>query len=109
MGTTVTDASTITGTIAAPGRIDKALAEASGLSRERIKALIAEGMVAIGGKPATSASAKVAADATFTIEVPPAAEAAARPQDIPLEVVYEDEYLIVIDKPAGMVVHPAAG
>ena len=99
----------VEGVILSPGRLDKALAEASGLSRERIKALIAEGMVAIGGKPATSASAKVAADAAFTIEVPPAAEAAARPQDIPLEVVYEDEHLIVIDKPAGMVVHPAAG
>jgi len=90
-------------------RLDKALAEASGLSRERIKALIGEGRVALGETPATSPSAKLGAAMPFTITVPPAAEAQAQPQDIPLTIVFEDEHLIVIDKPAGMVVHPAAG
>lgn len=100
----------ITGVLETGGeRLDKALSAASGLSRERVKALIAEGRVSVGGKPAGSASAKPAAGTHWSIDVPPAAEAEARPQDIPLTVVYEDEHLIVIDKPAGLVVHPAAG
>ncbi|MDD3799255.1 MAG: RluA family pseudouridine synthase [Novosphingobium sp.] len=90
-------------------RLDKALAEASGLSRERVKALLGEGRVMLDGKPVSSASAKPAAGTHFAIAVPPAAEAAARPQDIPLDIVFEDEHLVVVDKPAGLVVHPAAG
>tara|TARA_A100001391_G_scaffold66729_3_gene42438 strand:+ start:21520 stop:22467 length:948 start_codon:yes stop_codon:yes gene_type:complete len=99
----------LTGTLASPGRLDKALAEASELSRERIKALIAEGMVEVDGKVATSPSAKVRADLRFVIHLPPPDDPQARPQDIPLTVVFEDAHLIVVDKPAGMVVHPAAG
>lgn len=99
----------LTGTLASPGRLDKALAEASELSRERIKALIAEGMVEVDGKVATSPSAKVQADLRFVIHLPPPDDPQARPQDIPLTVVFEDAHLIVVDKPAGMVVHPAAG
>lgn len=99
----------ITGTLAGGQRLDKALAEASGLSRERVKALIVEGAVSIGGETVTQAAGKAIEGAEFAIAVPPAAEAAARPQDIPLKVVFEDQHLIVIDKPAGLVVHPAAG
>ncbi|MDC8754358.1 RluA family pseudouridine synthase [Erythrobacter sp. sf7] len=99
----------ITGTIVAPARLDKALAEATNLSRARVQALIEEGRVEVAGKPAASASMKVAEGAPFRIAVPPAAEAAAAPEAIPLVIAYEDEHLIVIDKPAGMVVHPAAG
>ena len=99
----------ITGTIAAPARLDKALADATELSRARVQALIGEGRVELDGAPATSPSAKVAAGAPFAIQVPPAAEAVAQPQDIPLDVAFEDEHLIVVNKPAGMVVHPAAG
>lgn len=90
-------------------RLDKALSEASGLSRERVKALLGEGRVTLNGARANSASMKPAAGTQFAIAVPPAATAAAEPQDIPLDVVYEDEALIVVDKPAGLVVHPAAG
>ncbi len=90
-------------------RLDKALAEASGLSRERVKALLGEGRITLDGQPAPGASAKTVAGARFAIAVPPAAEAQAAPQAIPLTVVYEDDDLIVIDKPAGLVVHPAAG
>lgn len=90
-------------------RLDKALAEATGLSRGRIQALIAEGRVRVAGAPATSASAKPGADARYVIEIPPAAPSAAQPQDIPLDIVFEDEHLIVVNKPAGLVVHPAAG
>ena len=103
------DGKLISGRFVAGGRLDKGLAEASGLSRARVQALIASGAVTVDGKAATQPSAKVLADAPFTISVPPAVDPEARAQDIPLEVVFEDEHLIVVDKPAGLVVHPAAG
>lgn len=99
----------IEGTVRAAGRLDKALADASGLSRERVKSLIAECAITVDGQIATSGSTKVADGATFLIALPPLAPLDAQPQDIPLAVVFEDEALIVVDKPAGMVVHPAAG
>jgi 23S rRNA pseudouridine1911/1915/1917 synthase len=98
----------ITGVLEAGLRLDKALAEASGLSRERVKALMGEGRVTIAGKRALQASAR-STGADFAIDVPPPADASAAPEAIPLVIVYEDEHLIVVDKPAGMVVHPAAG
>jgi len=102
--------SIIEGVIAAGGeRLDKALATASGLSRERVKALLGEGRIALAGKVASQASLKLAEGTAFRIIVPRAAPAEAAPQDIPLVITYEDEHLIVIDKPAGLVVHPAAG
>lgn len=104
-----TGESIISGTLTGGERLDKALAEASGLSRERVKALLGEGRVLLGGKVAGQASFKPAADVIFEIRVPEAVPAEAQAQDIPLNVVYEDDYLIVIDKPAGLVVHPAAG
>lgn len=99
----------IPASVGSGARLDKVLAEASGLSRARVQALLAEGQISIAGKPAASPSAKAAAGTAFAITVPPAIEAAARPQDIALVVAYEDAHLIVIDKAAGMVVHPAAG
>lgn len=99
----------ISGIIASAGRLDKALADATELSRARVQALIAGGHIEVDGAPASSPSAKVAEGARFAITVPPAAEAAAQPQDIPLDIAYEDAHLIVVNKPAGMVVHPAAG
>ncbi|MFY7745783.1 MAG: RluA family pseudouridine synthase [Erythrobacter sp.] len=99
----------ITGTIPAPARLDKALAEATGLSRARVQGLIDEGRVDVAGKTATSASAKVAAGVPFRIILAAAMPAEALPEDIPLTIAYEDAHLIVIDKPAGMVVHPAVG
>jgi 23S rRNA pseudouridine1911/1915/1917 synthase len=98
----------ITGVLEAGVRLDKALAEASGLSRERVKALIGDGRVSLHGKQVSHASAKSAGGA-FAIIVPDPVDATAAPQDIPLVIAYEDEHLIVVDKPAGMVVHPAAG
>ncbi len=100
---------TLTGTLSSAGRLDKALAGASDLSRERVKALIGEGKVEVDGVRATSASAKVQAGASFAVHIPPPSDPQAYPQDIPLEIVFEDEHLVVVDKPAGMVVHPAAG
>ena len=102
--------SIISGVIAEGGqRLDKALAEASGLSRERIKALLEDGRVLLDGRAAAQVRFKAAAGARFEICVPAAIPLQAEAQDIPLVVVYEDADLIVIDKPAGMVVHPAAG
>ncbi|HUD28585.1 MAG TPA: RluA family pseudouridine synthase [Novosphingobium sp.] len=104
------NANIIEGLVREPGgRLDKALAEASGLSRERVKALMGEGRVRLSGAPVAQASLKVEPGTPFAIEVPEAAPAEAVAQDIPLAVVFEDEHLIVVDKPAGLVVHPAAG
>ena len=99
----------LTGVLTSPGRLDKALAEASGLSRERIKALIAEGAVTIGKTVAKSASAKVQGEENWRIALPAPTPLDTPAQDIPLVIVYEDNDLLVVDKPAGMVVHPAAG
>ena len=100
----------IEGVIAEGGeRLDKALASASGLSRERIKALMAEGRIALDGKTVAQGSSKPAAGTPFAIRVPAAIPAEAVAQDIPLVIVHEDEHLVVVDKPAGLVVHPAAG
>lgn len=80
------------------------------LSRERVKALILEGCVVGSARQRVSDPAlKVAFGQTFSIAVPAPTESAAQAQNIALNVVYEDADLIVVDKPAGMVVHPAAG
>lgn len=108
--TVVRGESIIEGVVPAGGqRLDKALAEASGLSRERVKALLGEGRILLAGQPITQASAKPAEGTPFRIMVPEAAPAQAEAQDIPLSIAFEDEHLIVVDKPAGLVVHPAAG
>jgi len=103
------DENILHGTLTEGGRLDKALAEASGLTRERIKALIGEGRVLLAGRAVSQPSFKVTAGTAWTVDVPAAAPAEALAQDIPLSVVHEDAHLIVIDKPAGLVVHPAAG
>lgn len=103
------DAEIITGTLDHPGRLDKALADASGLSRERVKKLIGDGWVDIGDRVATNPAARAEAGTRFRIRVPPPVPLEVEPQAIPLAIAYEDEHLVVVDKPAGMVVHPAAG
>ena len=90
-------------------RLDKALAELlPDLSRERLKSLIVEGEVTADGRT-LNPSMKVAAGQLFAVNIPAPAEAEAIAQDIPLNIVHEDADLIVVDKPAGLVVHPAAG
>jgi 23S rRNA pseudouridine1911/1915/1917 synthase len=103
------DGEIITGTLTGGQRLDKALAEASGLSRERVKALISDGAITVAGKPVVQVSGKAADGAEYAIALPPASDPVAQPQDIPLNVVFEDADLIVVDKPAGLVVHPAVG
>lgn len=96
-----------------PARLDKALSrdvpEQAALSRSRLAKLIAEGAVSRRGEVLTSPRASVAAGDVLTIEVPEPEPTDMVAEEIPLEVVYEDDDLIVIDKPAGMVVHPAPG
>ena len=95
---------------AAGRRLDSVLADAvDGLSRSRVKMLIVDGHVSLRGTPLRQPSRKVAAGESFTLIVPDAAPATPVGQDIPLNVLYEDDDLIVIDKPAGLVVHPAPG
>lgn len=92
-------------------RIDRLLADAlEHLSRNRIQALMAAGHVHdAGGVALRDPSAKARPGATYTVHEPPPTPAEPAPQAIALDVVYEDAHLIVVDKPAGLVVHPAAG
>jgi 23S rRNA pseudouridine1911/1915/1917 synthase len=91
-------------------RLDRALADAiPTLSRERLKALIRSGAVEAGGKPLRDPALKVHGEEAIRVAVPDPAPAHNEPQDIPLTIVFEDEHLLVVDKPAGLVVHPAAG
>lgn len=91
-------------------RLDKWLADAAGnLSRTRVQALINDGHVTGPDGPAQDMSRKVRADETYTLHVPPPAPARPDAEDIPLDILYEDADLIVLVKPAGLVVHPAPG
>lgn len=91
-------------------RLDRALASAlPTLSRERIKGLISSGQVSRAGIPVRDPAIKAQAGEGFAITVPAPTPAHNQAQDLNLHVVFEDEHLIVVDKPAGMVVHPAAG
>jgi 23S rRNA pseudouridine1911/1915/1917 synthase len=89
-------------------RLDSYLAERLELSRSRIEQLIAEGKVELNGKQPRKRDRPRPGD-RIVVEVPPPEAATARPEDIPLDIVYQDPHLLVIDKPAGMVVHPAPG
>jgi 23S rRNA pseudouridine1911/1915/1917 synthase len=91
-------------------RLDRLLAGAlEELSRSRIKPLIKEGLVLLNEEPVLNPAHKVRAGDIYKITVPEAAESEPEPEDIPLDIIFEDKHLIVINKPAGMVVHPAAG
>ena len=91
-------------------RLDRALADAvPTLSRERLKALIRSGAVEAGGKLVRDPAIKVRGDEALRVAVPEPTPAHNEAQDIPLTIVFEDEHLLVVDKPAGLVVHPAAG
>jgi 23S rRNA pseudouridine1911/1915/1917 synthase len=102
-----------TWTVEAPqagARLDRWLADAlPDQSRSRLKALIEDGRVTIGGTTIDDPSRKVRAGDRIALSIPPAAPATPQAESIPLVVVYEDAHLIVVDKPAGMVVHPAPG
>ncbi len=95
-------------------RLDRFLAErpelvAAHLSRSRIKALIEEGRVLLRGAPARDPAKKLASGDAVALDVPPPEPAEPQAEDIALTIVHEDAHVIVIDKPAGLVVHPASG
>lgn len=90
-------------------RLDKALSEIfPTLSRARLQALLAEGVVTRDGAAVSTASAK-ALPGLYAVALPAVVSAIPQPEDIPLTILFEDAHLVVIDKPAGMAVHPAPG
>ena len=90
-------------------RIDKYIAdEIPELSRSVVQRLIKQGRVTVGGE-ATKSSYRVEAGDEIVVRIPPPESLEVRPESIPLDIVYEDEDIMVVNKPAGMVVHPAYG
>ena len=89
-------------------RLDRFLASSLALSRSQLQRLIKDGCVLVAGK-AAKANQPVKPGQDISIDVPEPIEAAPAAEDLPLPIVYQDKDLIVVDKPAGMVVHPAAG
>jgi len=101
---------TVIGAAADGVRLDRALAGAlPDLSRERLKALIAEGHVWRDGAAVRDPAVKAREGQSFSVAVPTARALHNEAQDIPLVIPFEDEHLLLVDKPAGLVVHPAAG
>ena len=91
-------------------RLDQALtAVAPGLSRSQVQRLIKDGRVTTGGRVCERSSVTVAEGESYVLDIPPAVPSEHVPQDLPLEILHEDEDLVVVNKPPGMVVHPAAG
>ncbi|WP_294409030.1 RluA family pseudouridine synthase [uncultured Ruminococcus sp.] len=90
-------------------RVDKFLAaQLDGLTRSGIQKLITAGSVLVGGKPADK-NYKLRSGDVVDVTIPDPEVLDVRPQDIPVDIVYEDDSLLVVNKPKGMVVHPAAG
>jgi 23S rRNA pseudouridine1911/1915/1917 synthase len=90
-------------------RLDRFVTDKLGLSRVRVQALIRAGHVHGPEGPLADPGSKVRAGQLVRIDVPPPVPAGPAPENLPLVIVHEDEHLIVVDKPAGLVVHPAAG
>ena len=90
-------------------RADILLSEASGLSRSRVASLMAEGCCLLAGKPCQKAGIRPAPGQELLLTVPEPRPAAPQPEDLPLEILYQDADLAVVVKPRGMVTHPAAG
>ena len=105
---------TITAPLEAAGeRLDRflaaGLAAPSPLSRTRLKALILDGAVTENGAAVTDPSQSVQAEAKYAVLLPPVREATPQAEDIPLDIMFEDDHVIVLNKPSGMVVHPGPG
>jgi 23S rRNA pseudouridine1911/1915/1917 synthase len=91
-------------------RVDQALASLlSGISRSQVQRLLKDGRVRLGERTLTKASEVLQVGTTLTVDLPEPAVADAAPEDIPLDILYEDEQIVVVNKAPGMVVHPAAG
>ncbi|TSA84671.1 RluA family pseudouridine synthase [Deinococcus detaillensis] len=94
---------------AVAGRLDAALSELSGVSRSQVAQLIASGQVLVDGQLAAKSSVKLRGGETLSLTLPPPRSAHVLPEDVILEVLYEDDALIALNKPAGMTTHPAPG
>ncbi|MGB8984687.1 MAG: RluA family pseudouridine synthase [Anaerolineales bacterium] len=93
-----------------PERLDKFLVGLlQEFSRSRLQALIAGGLVEVDGQAAKKAGQMLESGSSVTVRIPPPAPTSLLAEEIPLDIVFENEELIVVNKPAGMVVHPAAG
>jgi 23S rRNA pseudouridine1911/1915/1917 synthase len=91
-------------------RIDKALGDLhEGVTRSRVQGLIEQGQVTLNGAVCLQPSKKLKTGDVVEIEIPPPIAADPEPENIPLDIVYEDDHLLVINKQAGLVVHPGAG
>ena len=90
-------------------RLDTYLTEMSGLTRSRISSLIKDGNVTVDGITVCKSGTKLKPGSEISLTIPSASEPNAKPQDIPLNIIYEDDDVAVVFKPSGMVVHPAAG
>src|SRR5512140_3245886 len=99
---------TITVPETAEGRVDRLLADVSGLSRSYVQKLITEGKVTLHGSPVKANDAAVPGT-SFEVEVPDPKPLELEAEDIPLDVVYEDDDMLIVNKPFGLVVHPAPG
>ena len=95
-------------------RIDRFLANAfrddqEPLSRSRIKALILDHQLSENGSTLSDPSAPVKSGATYVLTLPPPVDATPKAENLPLDILFEDDHIIVINKPVGLVVHPAPG
>lgn len=89
-------------------RVDAAAAELTGRTRSQIQSLITDGLVIVDGKPVQK-NVRLKEGQELCISIPDPVELEAVPQDIPVDIIYEDASVIVVNKPKGMVVHPAPG
>ena len=93
-----------------PERLDKYLVEQlQEFSRSRIQGLVLDGFVDVDGQPAKKAGQTIDSGSEVTVRIPPAVPTDLVPEEIPLDILFENEDLLVVNKPAGMVVHPAVG
>ena len=90
------------------GRVDRILANRLGLSRTRVQKLLLDGLVSVNGEPARKSLVVDTGD-ELEVVVPPVQPVKMIAEEIPLKIVHEDDALVVVNKPAGMVVHPAPG
>jgi len=94
--------------ISSPVRLDLFLSEKLGLSRSRVQKMISRGLVALADGREAEKDLKLKTDDVVKVELPPACESFAEPENLPLDVIHEDEDILVINKGAGMIVHPTS-
>ena len=95
---------------AAPQRLDKFLAASlPGYTRSRLQKFIKAGLVSVDSRPASKAGQMLEPGMTVQVAIPPVQPSRLTPEHIPLDIIFENQHILVIDKPAGMVVHPSAG